>query len=95
MPSSMPPKKNRIKHKNAAPPTTQTEEQTVVAKPSTENDAPSQNPLSEDSKSDGQMSEEDIRQSTMAQWLFYLHQELNKSKIQQIYSSSVIHVTYM
>jgi len=64
MPSSMPPKKNRIKHKNAAPPTTQTEEQTVVAKPSTENDAPSQNPLSEDSE--GQMSEENIRQSTMA-----------------------------
>jgi len=35
----MPPRKNRSKRKNAAPPPTQTLEQTVVAKPSTENDA--------------------------------------------------------
>ena len=62
----MPPSKNRIKRKIAASPPTQTEEKTVVAKPSTENDAPPQNPPSEDFKSEGQMSEEDIRQSTMA-----------------------------
>jgi len=52
----MSPKKNRSKHKNTAPPPTQTEEQTVVAKPSTENHAPPQNPPSGDSKSEGQMS---------------------------------------
>ena len=52
----MPPRKNRSKRKNAAPQPTQTEEQTVVAKPSSENDAPPQNPPSDDSKSEGQMS---------------------------------------
>ena len=41
---------------NAAPPPTQTEEQTVVAQPLTENDGPLQNPPSDDSKSEGQMS---------------------------------------
>jgi len=60
----MPPRKNRNQHKNAAPPPKQTEEQTVVAD---ENDDPSQNSPSDDSLSDGQMSMEDIRQSTMAE----------------------------
>ena len=41
---------------SAAPPPTQTEEQTVVAQPFTENDALPQNPPSDDSKSEGQMS---------------------------------------
>jgi len=35
---------------------TQTKEQTVVAQPFSENDAPLQNPPSDDSKSEGQMS---------------------------------------
>jgi len=56
MPPSMPPRKNISKRKNAATPPTQTEEQAVVVKPSTENDAPPQNPPSDDSKSEGQMS---------------------------------------
>jgi len=51
MPPSMPPRKNRSKRKNTDPPPAQTEEQTVVAKPFTENDAPPQKLLSE-----GQMS---------------------------------------
>ena len=34
---------------------TQTKEQTVVAQPLTENDAPPQNPPSDDLKSEGQM----------------------------------------
>ena len=42
--------------KHVAPPPTQTEEQTVVAHPFTENDAPPHNPPSADSKSEGQMS---------------------------------------
>jgi len=56
MPPSMPPMKNRCKRKNAAPPFTQTEEQTVVTKPSTENGAPPQNPPPDDSKSENQIS---------------------------------------
>jgi len=53
----MPLRKNRSKRKNVAPPPTQTDrEQTVVAQPFTENDAPPQNPPSDDSKSEGQMS---------------------------------------
>jgi len=56
MPPSMPPRKNRSKRKHAAPPPTQTEEQTVVAKLSTENVAPPRNPPSGDSMSEGQMS---------------------------------------
>ena len=42
--------------KNAAPPPTQTEGQTLVAQNFTENDAPPQNPPSDDPKSEGQMS---------------------------------------
>ena len=65
MPPSMPPRKNRSKLKNAAPPPIQTDEQTFVAKPSTENDAPSQNPLSDDFKSEGQMSVNHVTRVTI------------------------------
>ena len=47
-------------------------EQTVLAKPSTENDAPPQNPPSDDAKSEGQMSKEDIRQSTICDYYMIL-----------------------
>jgi len=60
MPPSMPLRKNRGKRKKTPllhpHRLTQTEEQTVVSQPFTENDAPTQNPPSEDSKSEGQMS---------------------------------------
>jgi len=72
MPPSMPLKNNRRKRKNAAPSPTQTDEQTVVAKPSIENDAPPQNPPSDDAKPEGQMSEEDIRQSTICDYYMIL-----------------------
>jgi len=49
MPPSMTLRKHRSKRKNAALPPTQTEEETVVAKPFTENNAPPQNPPSDDS----------------------------------------------
>jgi len=56
MPSSMPLRKNRSKRKKHPNRLTQTEEQTGVAQPFTENDAPPQNPPSDDSKSESQMS---------------------------------------
>jgi len=60
MPPSMPLRKNRRKRKKTPllhpHRLTQTEEQTVVAQPFTENDSPPQKPPPDDSRSEGPIS---------------------------------------